>query len=136
SRRYVSLCRDYVELAASFQHRTTPYWVYRESPATETAMPQIRPIARAGAAPARVVVLGAGKIGRTIAAMLHASADYAVTLVDCEAARLPGLPAGVAVRVANPREPQVCAEILSGVDAVLNALPFHAAVAVATVAAR
>lgn len=86
-------------------------------------------------APMRVVVLGAGKIGRTIAVMLHDSGDYHVTLVDREPTQLEGLPEGVAVRVGDPDEAQDCAWLLGGADAVLNALPFHAAVGVATVAA-
>lgn len=85
--------------------------------------------------PLRVVVLGAGKIGRTIAVMLHDSGDYRVTLVDRELTHLEGLPEGIAVRVGDPDQAQDCASLLGGADAVLNALPFHAAVAVATVAA-
>ncbi len=37
--------------------------------------------------PLQVVVLGAGKIGRTIAVMLHDSGDYRVSLVDNDARR-------------------------------------------------
>lgn len=83
----------------------------------------------------QVVVLGTGKIGRTIAAMLHATGDYAVTVVDRDPGQLDGLPAGVAARVGDPCDAGQCAALLAGADAVLNALPFHAAVSVATVAA-
>ncbi|CAG2159901.1 saccharopine dehydrogenase C-terminal domain-containing protein [Cupriavidus numazuensis] len=86
--------------------------------------------------PLQVVVLGAGKIGRTIAAMLHDSGDYRVCLVDNDARRLDGLPRAITVRAGDPTEPGTCAALLAGADAVLNALPFHAAVSVATVAAR
>lgn len=86
--------------------------------------------------PVPVVVLGAGNIGRIIAAMLHDSGDYRVTLVDRDAQRLTGLPDGIAVRTADPTEPATCAALLAGADAVLNALPFHAAIGVATVAAQ
>lgn len=85
--------------------------------------------------PMRVVVLGAGKIGRTIAVMLHDSGDYRVTLVDREPTHLEGVPQGIAVRVGNPDQTEDCARLLGGAQAVLNALPFHAAVGVATVAA-
>ena len=85
--------------------------------------------------PLRVVVLGAGKIGRTIAAMLHDSGDYRVTLVDRDPAQLQGLPEGIAVGARALDRAQDCAALLRGADAVLNALPFHAAVGVATVAA-
>lgn len=86
--------------------------------------------------PLQVVVLGAGKIGRTIAAMLHDSGDYRVSLVDNDARHLDGLPRAITVRAGDPTEPGTCAALLAGADAVLNALPFHAAVSVATVAAR
>ncbi|WP_420994394.1 saccharopine dehydrogenase C-terminal domain-containing protein [Cupriavidus sp. 30B13] len=100
-------------------------------------------LAPAGTAPAtgvfpvplRVVVLGAGKIGRTIAAMLHDSGDYSVMLVDRDPAQLKGLPEGIAVGAGTLEREQDCAALLRGADAVLNALPFHAAVGVATVAA-
>jgi len=85
--------------------------------------------------PLRVVVLGAGKIGRTIAAMLHDSGDYRVTLVDRDPAQFQGLPEGIAVGARALDRAQDCAALLRGADAVLNALPFHAAVGVATVAA-
>ncbi|TGS57930.1 FAD-dependent oxidoreductase, partial [Mesorhizobium sp. M3A.F.Ca.ET.201.01.1.1] len=44
-----------------------------------------------------IVVVGAGKIGSTIAEMLAATGDYHVTLVDRSAAQLAAaeLPAGV-----------------------------------------
>lgn len=86
--------------------------------------------------PLSVVVLGAGKIGRVIAAMLAGSGDYRVCLVDRDAQRLDGMPRQVAVRAADPTEPGTCAALLAGADAVLNALPFHAAIPVATVAAQ
>ncbi|EHP39068.1 saccharopine dehydrogenase/saccharopine reductase [Cupriavidus basilensis OR16] len=93
------------------------------------------PPAQARQTPMPVVVLGAGKIGRTIAVMLHDSGDYRVTLVDREPAHLEGMPEGIAVRVGDPDQTQDCAWLLGGAQAVLNALPFHAAVGVATVAA-
>ncbi|WP_454723309.1 MULTISPECIES: saccharopine dehydrogenase C-terminal domain-containing protein [Cupriavidus] len=100
-------------------------------------------LAPAGAAPAaprapfplRVVVLGAGKIGRTIAAMLLDSGDYRVTLVDRDPAQLQGLSDGIATAACALDREQDCAALLRGADAVLNALPFHAAVGVATAAA-
>jgi len=86
--------------------------------------------------PLSVVVLGAGKIGRVIAAMLANTGDYRVCLVDHDAHRLDGVPRGVDVRAGDPTEPGTCAALLAGADAVMNALPFHAAIHVATVAAR
>jgi len=92
-----------------------------------------------GRLPWQVVVLGAGKIGRTIAIMLHDSGDYRVRLVDRDPARLQGLPAGIACEPGDPAgsaDSAACAALLAGADAVLNALPFHAAIGVATEAAR
>jgi saccharopine dehydrogenase-like NADP-dependent oxidoreductase len=86
--------------------------------------------------PLSVVVLGAGKIGRVIATMLADTGDYRVCLVDHDPHRLDGLPRQIAVRAGDPTEPGTCAALLAGADAVLNALPFHAAIHVATVAAR
>ena len=86
--------------------------------------------------PLSVVVLGAGKIGRVIATMLADSGDYRVCLVDHDAHRLDGVPRGITVRAGDPTEPGTCAALLAGADAVMNALPFHAAIHVATVAAR
>lgn len=86
--------------------------------------------------PLPVTVLGAGKIGRTIAAMLQDSGDYTVKLVDRDRHALDGLPSGVTAQVADPSDPAVCRALLKGCYAVLNALPFHAAVAVATAAAE
>ena len=77
--------------------------------------------------PLSVVVLGAGKIGRVIATMLADSGDYRVCLVDHDAHRLDGVPRGITVRAGDPAEPGTCAALLAGADAVMNALPFHAA---------
>ncbi|WP_066734079.1 saccharopine dehydrogenase family protein [Cupriavidus sp. D384] len=86
--------------------------------------------------PLSVVVLGAGKIGRVIATMLADTGDYRVCLVDHDAHRLDGVPRNIEVRAGDPTEPGTCAALLAGADAVMNALPFHAAIHVATVAAR
>jgi hypothetical protein len=55
--------------------------------------------------PLSVVVLGAGKIGRVIAAMLAASGDYRVCLVDHDAHRLDGMPRQIAVRAGDQPSP-------------------------------
>lgn len=86
--------------------------------------------------PLSVVVLGAGKIGRVMATMLANTGDYRVCLVDRDAHRLDGVPRGIDVRAGDPTEPGTCAALLAGADAVMNALPFHAVIPVATVAAR
>lgn len=102
----------------------------------QAVAPSHIPSAGAPRASRAVVVLGAGKIGSVIAQLLHATGDYAVTVVDREAARLAGLPGGIATRCADPTAPHACAALLDGAWAVINALPFHAAIGVATVAAE
>lgn len=82
-----------------------------------------------------VTVLGAGRIGRAIAGMLAATGDYAVTIADRDGSALAGLPDNVQAIATDASEVPVCAQLLAGAGAVLNALPFHAAVSVATVAA-
>jgi len=54
-----------------------------------------------------IVVVGAGKIGSTIATMLAETGDYRVTLVDRSAVQFSALdlPAGVATRELDMAEP-------------------------------
>ncbi|MBY4898282.1 saccharopine dehydrogenase family protein [Cupriavidus sp. AU9028] len=82
-----------------------------------------------------VTVLGAGRIGRAIAGMLAATGDYAVTIADRDGSALAGLPDNVRAIATDAADPGACAQLLAGAGAVLNALPFHVAVPVATVAA-
>ncbi len=74
-----------------------------------------------------IVIVGAGKIGSTIAAMLAETGDYRVTVVDRSAAQLGGLdlPAGVATCELDIAEPGALEAVLSGKFAVLSAAPFH-----------
>jgi saccharopine dehydrogenase-like NADP-dependent oxidoreductase len=87
----------------------------------------------------RITLLGAGHIGQTITRLLHGSGDYAVTVVDRSAAALarisadPGC-AGVATRRADTADVDGVRAVLSGQDAVVNALPYHLATTAATAA--
>ncbi|MGE5504551.1 MAG: saccharopine dehydrogenase C-terminal domain-containing protein [Actinomycetota bacterium] len=73
----------------------------------------------------RVLVLGAGKIGVTVAGMLAASGDHAVTLADGDGAALASrCPPGVMPAVVDAADGAALAEALKGVDAVVAALPF------------
>ena len=92
--------------------------------------------------PTRVALLGAGHIGQTIARLLTESGDYSVTVIDRDAAALarlqtPGIRTqatdtedGHALRAAlrAGSDPQAAQQI------VINALPYHLAVASATAA--
>jgi saccharopine dehydrogenase-like NADP-dependent oxidoreductase len=105
----------------------------------------------------KIALLGAGHIGQTIARLLAASGDYQVTVMDQNAAalaRLPGGP-GHAAHPAGPAHtaklthPAITTQVIDtedtaallaalraggGHDAVVNALPYHLAVATATLA--
>lgn len=83
----------------------------------------------------RIALLGAGHIGQTIARLLHDSGDYQVTVVDADAAALRrlGRP-GLATVLTDKADPRALAAALRGHDAVVNALPYHLAIAAASAA--
>jgi saccharopine dehydrogenase-like NADP-dependent oxidoreductase len=81
----------------------------------------------------RITLLGAGHIGQTVARWLAETGDYRVTVVDRDPEALARLGTdGVEVRAADTSDPRALASVLRGQDAVLNALPYHLAVTVAT----
>lgn len=83
----------------------------------------------------RTVLLGAGHIGQTIARLLAASGDYAVTVVDRDPAALAPLAAeGLRTVVADTADAGAVLAALRGHDAVVNALPYHLATLAATAA--
>ena len=83
----------------------------------------------------RVVLLGAGHIGQSIARLLHATGDYEVMVADRSAAALQHTATlGVATRVADVDTPAGLAGVLASRDIVINALPYHLATTVATAA--
>jgi saccharopine dehydrogenase-like NADP-dependent oxidoreductase len=84
-----------------------------------------------------IVVVGAGKIGSTIAEMLSATGDYRVTLVDRSAAQLAAaeLPAGIATQELDIAAAGKLEKILVGKFAVLSAAPFHLTARIAEAAA-
>jgi len=83
-----------------------------------------------------ITVVGAGKIGSTIASMLAETGDYRVELVDRSEASLHALPARPRLthRVVDVATEGALAETLAGSYAVISALPFHLTTAVATAA--
>ncbi|MBA3447230.1 MAG: saccharopine dehydrogenase family protein [Pseudaminobacter sp.] len=84
-----------------------------------------------------IVVVGAGKIGATIADMLAATGDYRVTVVDKSAAQLEALEvsAEVGARVLDIEASGELESVLAGKFAVLSAAPFHLTTRIAEAAA-
>ncbi|MBL8309321.1 MAG: saccharopine dehydrogenase NADP-binding domain-containing protein [Burkholderiales bacterium] len=82
-----------------------------------------------------VLLLGAGHIGHTIARLLAQSEDYRVTVADQASAALATL-AALPLRTArlDTGDTSALAALLDAHDAVINALPYHLAVQVATAA--
>ncbi len=85
----------------------------------------------------RIVLLGAGHIGQTIARLLAESGDYQVTVVDRSSEALAHLQAAIdhpRIRrtMADTSSPQALLAALHGHDALINALPYHLATLAAT----
>jgi saccharopine dehydrogenase-like NADP-dependent oxidoreductase len=85
-----------------------------------------------------IVVVGAGRIGATIADMLAGSGDYGVTIIDRSADQLAALDTGVGVKTrrVDIAEPGALAAVLAGKFAVLSAAPYHLTVPIAEAAAQ
>jgi hypothetical protein len=74
-----------------------------------------------------VVVIGAGKIGATVARLLASTGDYQVTLADRSPEALGRLDREERIRVAaaDVEDISKLVDLLNGQFAVLNAAPFH-----------
>jgi saccharopine dehydrogenase-like NADP-dependent oxidoreductase len=74
-----------------------------------------------------IVVIGAGKIGATIAGLLAPTGDYRITLVDRSLSALErlGQDPGVRTAAVDVEDASSLSELLNGRFAVLNAAPFH-----------
>ena len=83
-----------------------------------------------------VVVVGAGKIGSTIADMLASSGDWRVTVADRSREQLDRLEAGASVERAevDVEDGRRLTQLLSGRYAVLSAAPFNLTIRVAEAA--
>jgi len=82
-----------------------------------------------------ILVVGAGHIGVTIAALLQGSGDYAVTLADRSPEALAGARlAGVKTRALDVGDPPALRAAMQGLYAVISAAPFHLTVAIAEAA--
>jgi saccharopine dehydrogenase-like NADP-dependent oxidoreductase len=83
-----------------------------------------------------VVVIGAGKIGATVAGLLAAADDYRVTLADRSPEVLGRLGRDERIRIvaADVEDSSKLVDLLNGQFAVLNAAPFHLTTRVAEAA--
>ena len=81
----------------------------------------------------RIVLMGAGHIGQTIASLLSQSGDYQLKVVDCSVVALKSLMhLGVTTELVDTSDAAELLKCLQGFDAVINALPYHLALTVAT----
>jgi len=83
----------------------------------------------------RIALLGAGHIGQTIAHLLADTGDYQVSVFDKNLetlARISGK--GITTRQVDTEDGTALLAALAGHDTVVNALPYHLAVATASVA--
>jgi len=79
--------------------------------------------------------MGAGHIGQVIARLLCTSGSYQVKVVDCNPAALVLLKGlDVQIEAVDTSQPNALLACLQGADAVVNALPYHLALSVATAA--
>ena len=87
---------------------------------------------------ADVVIVGAGKIGSTIARLLAATPDYHVTVVDRSKKRLAEIATGPSLSAAelDIADQAALASQLQGKFAVLSAAPFQLTVTIADAAAK
>ncbi|ASY64537.1 L-lysine dehydrogenase [Sinorhizobium sojae CCBAU 05684] len=85
-----------------------------------------------------IVVIGAGKIGSTIARMLAHSGDYRVCVVDRSAEQLQEIEKHDAISstAIDITDRKALIDLLKGKFAVLSAAPFHLTVAIAEAAAE
>lgn len=90
------------------------------------------------AAAKEVVIVGAGKIGATIADMLAETGDYAVTVIDRSLQQIEALDTSgpVAAEIVEVGDDGTLERVLDGKFAVLSAAPFHLTTRIAGAAAN
>ena len=83
-----------------------------------------------------IAIIGGGKIGSTIAQLLHRSGDYRVTVIDRAQAQLDQLEgcAGVLTQVLDITDAAALEQALRGRFAVLSAAPYHLTIRIAEAA--
>jgi saccharopine dehydrogenase-like NADP-dependent oxidoreductase len=83
----------------------------------------------------RLLLLGAGKIGSTITAMLGTTGDYEITVADSDAKMLALIPEDEAATVAaDLADAKTLLSLAEGKEVVVSALPYYLNVAVAEAA--
>jgi len=82
----------------------------------------------------KIAVIGAGKIGSTVAELLAGSGDYRVTIADRDASRLTGRSAGIERRALDIGNADALAALLAGHFAVISAAPYHLTTRIASAA--
>ena len=83
----------------------------------------------------KIALLGAGHIGHTIARLLVESGDYQLTVVDQSKTSLDKLAKlGVNTAAVDTSNASALEAAIRGHDAVINALPYHLAIRIATAA--
>ena len=86
----------------------------------------------------KIIVVGAGNIGSTIASMLAEAGDYEIVVCDRDATRFDSVqdhPA-ITTRAVDITDPSALQDVLAGSFAVLSAAPFHLTTKIAEAAAR
>lgn len=85
-----------------------------------------------------IVIIGAGKIGSTIARLLAHSGDYRVTVADRSAEQLAAIEPhkAVSTNAVDIADKAALVSLLKGKFAVLSAAPYHLTVAIAEAAAE
>jgi saccharopine dehydrogenase-like NADP-dependent oxidoreductase len=85
-----------------------------------------------------VVIVGAGKIGGTIADLLSLTGNYAVTVIDRSETQLAALSSeqAVSVRMVDVNDQNALAALLRGRFAVLSAAPYDLTIRIAEAAAK
>ena len=82
-----------------------------------------------------LILLGAGKIGETIAQFLHGSGDYELTVADQDPARLvPIAELGVKTTRADFGDARALAALIGGNAMVISACPYYLTPAIAQAA--
>jgi saccharopine dehydrogenase-like NADP-dependent oxidoreductase len=82
----------------------------------------------------QIAVIGAGKIGSTVAALLAGCGDYGVLLIDGNAVALEGHAAAIRTQALAIENPKALEAALAGAFAVVNAAPYHLTTLVAAAA--
>ena len=106
-----------------------------KSAALNTAATKAAASAAASAGDKKVTILGAGKIGFAMAVLLQAAGGYQLRMADQSKAQLKAV-AALGVETLHLGKGADLAKAMEGQFAVLNALPFHMAIEVATAAAK